>query len=174
MGRHDSGDTTGPFKRIKYEPETIPSAEVTKRRAWPVALILTAVLVFAVAVPVGLRNLSAEENPTPSRSAVSDQYSAEPSPSADSILGPEPADVRPTATITKNRIEYKLTPGPTTTKTITVTSPAKTITAPGPAVTVRVTLTPKPVPIMTSTEIVYQDRCFRVRNGIITEELECP
>lgn len=173
MGRHDSGETTGPFKRIRREDPTIPipSAEVTKRRAWPVVLILTSVLVAAVALPVGLGNLSAEERPTPGRSAVSVEHSAtpDPSPSASAAI---PAPVRPTVTVTKNRIEYTPTPGPTITKT--TTPPPKIIPVPGPTITVRITIKPKPVPTVTEIETIYVDRCFRVREGIMTGEIECP
>lgn len=185
MGRHETDPIpfrdmirdSGPMKRIRNDASTevIPSAEV-RRRAWPTALLIGAVVTTAVALPVALSILSAEESPTPIPSAVSDDYSPEPDRSPSPSRSVHPA-VRPTVTVTKNRIEYKTEkpepkPGPTVTRTIYVTpSPIK---VPGPKITVRVTIKPKPEPAVTETETIIQDRCFRVRNGIITGEISCP
>lgn len=171
MGRHESGETTGPFKRIRHDDPTIPipSAEVTKRRAWPVLAIFALMLVVAVGLPLWLSNLSAEESPTRERSAVSIELSPSPDPSP----SPSPSAVPvPTVTVTKNRIEYKTktpAPAPTETKTIYRTPPASVITVPKP-----VTLKPKPAPTVTETETIYEDRCYRVRDGIMRGEIECP
>lgn len=181
MGRHETDPIptvtrvwdSGPMKRIRHVPSTtepIPSAE-TKRRAWPLALVIGGSLAAAVALPVGLFSLSAEENPEPSRPAVTVEHSPEPSPSAARRVT-EPV---PTVTVTKNRIEYKTKrPAPAPTATIYVTSAPKLI--PAPKITVRVTIRPKAAPTVTetATDTITNDRCFQVRNEVITGEIECP
>ncbi len=187
MGRHESDPVpfrdkirdSGPMKRIRNDAPTeeIPAAEV-RRRAWPVVLLISTVLAGAVALPVGLSILTAEEGSNPFPASASGRYSATPSPT-----GSTSSAVRPTATSTKKRIKHKPTgpapapePGPTVTetvyvtpapKTIYVTAPPKTIKVPGPTKTIS-------VPGPTATEMIYTDRCFRVRNSIITGEITCP
>lgn len=177
MGRHETDPIpifdkirdSGPMKRIRNDAptEVIPTEEA-RRRAWPVALILGLVLAAFVGLPVGLANLAAEESPEPFPSAVSVQHSATPDPPP----SPTRPAVRPTATVTKNRIEYRTLapkPGPTVTKTIYVTLTPKP--SPRPTKTIKV---PGPTKTITETDVIYQDRCFRVRDGIITGEIECP
>jgi hypothetical protein len=173
MGRHepdpiplvDKIRDSGPMKRIRNDrpTEPIPSAE-HKRRSWPLALLLSGVVTAAIAIPVVVGSLTAEESPQRPRSAVSGIYSPEPEPV-------------PTVTVTKNQIRYRTRdpkPAPTVTRTIHQTSAPKMIPTivPGPRTTITKTIRPKPVPAVTETE--YLDRCFRVRNNVIIGEIPCP
>lgn len=168
------------MKRIRGESgETVElpaaPAEETKRRVWPVALLLSAGLAGAVGIPLGLSSASKPLpifEPPPS---VSDPLSAspEPSPSAEEIPRPKP---RPAATKTIYRTSAPK-PGPTTTVYRTVVpSPGPTVyrLRPGPTITVRL---PRPTVTVTRREVdtvtEIETRCYRIRNTIQVE-IECP
>lgn len=168
------------MKRIRGESgETVelPAAPVeeTKRRVWPVVLILSAGLAGAVGIPLGLssasRPLPAFEPPP----SVSESLSASlgPSPTAEEISRPKP---RPAATKTIYRTSAP-SPGPTrTVYRTTVPSPGLTVyrLRPGPTITVRLprpTVTVTRRDVETVTEI--ETRCYRIRNTI-QMEIECP
>lgn len=180
MGRHDRDPEpftermTGPFRRIRLERDTapIPSAE-RKRRAWPVALIASGALAAAVGLPLGAVMAGGTEPSDRPPVATTDPHSPAPSPaSASTPPEDEPDLVRPmpTVTVTRKRIEYTATPGPTV--TITAPGSVRTVTPPAATATVRVTITPEPE--VTVTETIINDRCFRVRDGYVTQQIECP
>lgn len=180
MGRHNTDPIplrdllrdSGPMKRIRgdmgntVELPPVP-AEETKRRIWPVVVVLAVGLSGAVGIPLGLssssRSLPAVEPPP----TFSDLLSASPEPAPTAEESPSPA---PTKTI---YLRSAPKPGPTRTifRTL-VPSPGPTVyrdhPVPGPTVTIRL-----PRPTVTVTEYETEFRCYRIRNSIEVETA-CP
>jgi hypothetical protein len=183
MGRHTSDNEeslgekiTGPFRRIRND-DTQPSEFETKRRTWPIALILGSAVAAAVGIPWGLMNASPDPSPTRLEPAGRASLSASPVPTI-------------TKTVRETIKAGKPVPVPTETKTIFRTSPpapavtiyqsgrpAPTVTetikvaVPGPTKTKRIEI---PGPTVTETVRIRVRVCYGAWANGNYERIQCP
>lgn len=173
---------TGPFRRVRRDADTEPADTVnpneTKRRAWPVALLLGIGLAAAVGIPAGLISANGDDPPTRFDTAGRSSLSASPVPGptvtetvTKTIKAGKPVPV-PTKTV------YRPTPvpGPTIYQS---GRPAPTITetvqqaVPGPTKT-KTVKEPVPGPTVTETVRIRVRVCFGAWANGNYERIQCP
>jgi len=181
MGRHEAENEeslgekiTGPFRRIQHD-DTQPNEFETKRRTWPVMLIVGGTLAAAVGIPVGLMSTSPDDPPTRFDTTGRSPLSASPVPTVTetivkTIKAGKPVPV-PTVTITRTA---PAKPGPTIYQSgrpaPTVTESIK-VAVPGPTKTKRIEV---PGPTVTETVRVRVRVCYGAWANGNYERIDCP
>ena len=183
MGRHGKDQEesltekiTGPFRRVRPEEDTQPNQFETKRRSWPVALIVSGALAAAVGIPVGLMSADPDTPPDQRPSAVSGSLSASPVPTVTVTETQRIKTGKPVPVPTKTIYRPTPVPGPTIYRT-DQPAPAPTVTetikqaVPGPTKTKRVEV---PGPTVTETVRIRVRVCFGAWANGNYERIPCP
>lgn len=171
---------TGPFRRVRQEADTEPADTVnpneTKRRAWPVVLILGMGLAAAVGIPAGLLSSNREHSPGHRPTAVTGSLSASPVPTVTETVRETIKAGRPVPVPTKTVYRDRNVPGPTIYRT---DQPAPAVTetikvpVPGPTKT-RTIKEPVPGPTVTETVRIRVRVCYGAWANGNYERIQCP
>lgn len=180
MGRHGKDQEesltekiTGPFRRVQHD-DTQPSEFETKRRSWPIALILGTVLAAAVGIPWGLMSADPDPTPTSTETTRRTSLSASPTPTITETVLKTIKAGKPVPVPTKTIYRPTPVPGPTIYQSgrpvPTVTETIKQA-VPGPTKTKRIEV---PGPTVTETIRIRVRVCYGAWANGNYERIQCP